>query len=253
MLVHGGWQVPTLYHDFIQLLETTGFEVSCPLLPSCNAEIRKGKTMYDDAEVVRRQIQTWLQQDRMVTVVGYSYRGAVATEAIRDLSVRERRDQGLQGGVYNLVYMCAFMLQTGESVATAILPRPDPDPIGNDEEEGLTFPVADPIQMFYADVKPTDRAIKAASLQVQQSNKAMMTEVTHEAWRYIPTTYLRALEDNALPLFWQDREIEAVEKEGIKVEVESFSTSHSPYLSMPAEIVGAIERASNQALVVSRR
>ena len=92
----------------------------------------------------------------------HSYGGAVGTEAVKGLWASERASKGLSGGVIHLIYMCGFMLQVGESVGGASLPRPIPDPVEIDEATGTTFLCEPPIPLFFADVE-AERAKKDAN------------------------------------------------------------------------------------------
>ncbi|KAL9117118.1 MAG: hypothetical protein Q9187_006350 [Circinaria calcarea] len=247
--VHGAWHVPAHYNDFIQQLQKAGFAVSCPLLPTCDETKRLTANMYSDAEAVRSLVTSWIDQSREVIMILHSYGGAVGTEAVKGLAAHERAAKGLSGGVVRLIYMCGFMLQVGECVGGASLPRPDPEPVERDEATGTTFLCEPPVKLFYADIEP-EHAMEMESLLVRQSGAAMTDQITYPAWEYIPVTYLRTLEDQVLFLNWQDRQIKAVEERGVKVTVETFKSSHSPYLSMPGRMVEAVERAVREHVAV---
>jgi len=49
-------------------------------------------------------------------------------------------------------------------------------------------------------------------------------------------------------LAWQDRQIKAVRDAGVEVSVETFQLSYSPFLSMPGEVVNAVERAAMEKI-----
>lgn len=245
VLAHGAWHVPQHYGHFIQQLQQAGFEVVCPLLPTCDETKRLNASMYNDAQVIRSHVISLLNSSREVIMLLHSYGGAVGTEAVKDLSKGSRAPQGLHGGVVRLIYMCAFMLQVGESVGGASLPRPVPDPVALDTTTGTTFLCEPPVQLFYADVEQ-ECAKEMEALLVRQSGKAMTEVLTYPAWQYIPVTYLRTLEDQVLFPDWQDRQIKAVRDAGAELAVETFKTSHSPFLSMPQAMVAAVERAAEQ-------
>ena len=175
----------------------------------------------------------------------HSYGGAAGTEAVRGLSRKERAAQKLGGGVVHLIYICAFMLQVGESVGSASLPRPVPEPVERDDETGTTFLCEPPVALFYADLEP-ERAKRMEAMLVRQAGAAMIDAVTYPAWRDIPTTYLRMKDDHVLFPEWQDRQIKAVQDAGVAIGVEEFKASHSPYLSIPGEMVAAVERVAEQ-------
>ncbi|KAL9012452.1 MAG: hypothetical protein Q9173_002789 [Seirophora scorigena] len=249
VLVHGGWHVPAHYRTFQQGLQSAGFEVHCPLLPTCSAEQRPTADMYADARAVRDQITALVAAPRAreVVLLCHSYGGAVGTEAARGLLKDENGagggGDGGGGGVIHIIYMCGFMLQAGECVASASLPRPVPDPVARDEAAGETWICEPPVPLFYADVVPKEKAEEMAALLVRQSAAAMAGEVTYPAWRHAPTTYLLTMRDEVLFPHWQERQIKAVEETGTRVRVERFDAGHSPFLSMPHQMVAAVERA----------
>ena len=242
VLVHGAWHVPERYSDFIQHLQHAGFEVLCPRLPTCDEAKRLTADMFADAQAVRDQVVSLIDKSREVIMLLHSYGGAVGTEAVKGLSGSERATRGLKGGVVHLIYMCGLMLQVGECVGGASLPRPDPDPVEIDAATNTTFLCEPTIQLFYADVEP-ERAKRMERLLTRQSAKAMTDAVTYPAWQYLPTTYLMTQDDQVLFSDWQERQIKAVRDAGASLTVESFKASHSPFLSMPVEIVTAVERA----------
>lgn len=243
VLVHGAWHVPQHYEDFLSLLEKEGFEVRCPHLPTCDEPTKPTASLYDDARRVRDLVADLINHGREVIMLLHSYGGTVGTEAVTGLSRSERAASGLQGGITHLIYMCAFMLQVGESVGGASLPRPVPEPVERDETTGTTFLCEPPIRLFFADVEP-DLAKRMEGLLVRQIGRAMTDTLTHPAWRFTPATYLRASKDEVLFPDWQERQIQAVRDSGVEVSVETFDSSHSPYLSMPNALVAAIQRAA---------
>ena len=175
----------------------------------------------------------------------HSYGRAVGTEAVKGLSTSERANQKLHGSVVRLIYMCGFMLQVGESVGSASLPRPVPEPVERDDATGRTFLCEPPIQLFYAGVE-LELAKKMEALLVRQSGPALTNAITYPAWQHIPTTYLRTQDAQVLFPNWQERQTKTVRDAGTNLVVETFKSSHSPYLSIPGEIVAAVERAVKQ-------
>ena len=232
VLVHGAWHVPEHYSDFIQGLQQAGFGVSCPRLPTCDEAKRRTADMFADAQVARDQVISLIDKSREVIKLLHSYGDAVGTEAVNGLSTSERAPRGPKGGVVHLIYMCCFMLQVGECVGGASLPRPDLDRVESDAATGTTFLCEPPIQLSYADVE-AERAKRLERHLVRQSGKIMIDAVTYPAWQHIPTTYLRRQDDQVL--FVRDT--------GAGLTVESYKSSHSPILSMPEEMVAAVERA----------
>ncbi|KAL6720746.1 hypothetical protein ACLMJK_002671 [Lecanora helva] len=243
ILVHGAWHTPTHYTTFIHTLQRANYSVSCPHLPTCDPTTRLSSSMYTDAQTIRNQILSLLDDaPQNIIMLLHSYGGIVGTEAVKGLSVHERAAQGLPGGVAHLIYMCAFMLQEGESVGGASLPRPEPDPVRFDEGAKTTSICEPATPLFYADVE-VEEARRAEALLVPQSGRAMADGLTHEAWRCVPSTYLMTTRDEILFPGWQERQVRAVRDAGVEVTVERFESSHSPFLSRPGEMVDAVVRA----------
>ena len=242
VLVHGAWHTPAHYRELIEQLRKAGFQVFCPLLPTCDDEKRLDSDLSTDAECIRSQVISLIDQARDVIMLLHSYGGAVGTEAIEGLSARERAAKGYSGSVVRLIYMCAFMLQPGESCLSASFERPGPNPVDVDEETGTTFLRIPPAYLFYGDLL-LQHARDMEALLVRHSLAALVDEVHHPTWKDIPTTYLRATLDQVLLLKWQDTQIQKVKEAGVDIAVETFESSHSPYLSMPEKIVEAVERA----------
>ena len=241
VLVHGAWHVPQHYEEFLQKLRHAGFEAHCPLLPTCDETKRLNATMFSDVELVRDLVKSLIANSREVVMLLHSYGGAVGTEAVKGLSISEQSAQGQSGGVGRLIFMCGFMLQEGESVGGASLPRPEPEPIEVDEETGTTFLCEPPIKLFYADVQ-ADLAQKMESLLVRQSGPALTASITYAAWKDIPTIYLKTKNDEILFPNWQDRQIKAVRDAGIEITVEEYESSHCPFISMPENMIEAVKR-----------
>lgn len=243
VLVHGAWHVPQHYSSFIQLLQNEGFDVSCPLLPTCDEEKRLTADLSHDVAVIRDRVAALIEQSREIIMLLHSYGGAVGTEAIKGLTIKDRSEKGRSAGVVHLIYMCGFMLQIGESVGSASLPRPVPDPVTFDEGTGTTFLCKDLTQLFYADVD-AEVAAQMARLVTRQSGKAQMDQVTYPAWRDVSVTYLKTDDDRVLFPEWQQRQIEAVRAKGVDLEVQTYKSSHSPFLSLPREMVAAVKKVA---------
>ncbi|KAL8946904.1 MAG: hypothetical protein Q9222_006758 [Ikaeria aurantiellina] len=243
VLVHGAWHVPEHYTEFILRLQQAGFEVHCPRLPTCDEHKRPNTDHSADVQAIRAQVLSLINEGHNVVMLLHSYGGSVGAEATKGLSLNERAAQGLPNGVSHLIYMCGFMLQPGETVGGASLPRPDPDPVEFDEITGTTFLCQDPVQLFYGDVEPA-RAKELEAMLVRQDVRAGLVTITHPAWKYSPTTYLRTTEDGVLFLDWQDRQIKAVRDAGVDIAVETFKASHSPFISIPDDMVDAVVRAA---------
>jgi pimeloyl-ACP methyl ester carboxylesterase len=174
----------------------------------------------DDVAVVRAAIE---QSSEPTAVVAHSYGGIPTTVATAGLRQ-----------VQHLVYVCAFMLDQGESLLSAI-DHVVPPWIGVDEAAGVSR-VLDPMNAFYLDVDPADAEAAVARLRTQTLS-SFADPVTAVGWRDIDSTYVLCTEDGAIP-FAAQQAMSA--RAGT---VHTMESSHSPFLSQPLELVTLLDGA----------
>jgi pimeloyl-ACP methyl ester carboxylesterase len=176
--------------------------------------------LFDDAEVVRQRIKGI---DGPVVVVAHSYGGAVVTQAAADLP-----------NVRHLVYVCSFQLEIGESLlglAGGLGTKPHWWNI-----DGEIMTPHDPLTVLVDDV-PGDEAERAVARLRPLSFCATTQEVTAAAWHDIPSTYIVADLDKALP-----PEAQAL-LAARATYVRHLPSGHLPLLSMPAALTDLIVEA----------
>jgi pimeloyl-ACP methyl ester carboxylesterase len=165
--------------------------------------------------------------DGEVVVVAHSYGGVPATQGAG------------AGSVAHIVYIAAFVLDTGESLFAAVGGvKPDWWDVRDD---GLAMAGIDshPARgLFYADV-PAAEADAAVAQLTPQSVRAYYDEVTSTAWRGRPTTYVITEQDAIFP-------VEAQEALAVRAGANTvrMATSHSPFLSQPGAVADIIESAA---------
>ncbi len=210
LLVHGAWHGAWCWDELAPKLgDTRTVE-----LPS------KGPQRGDlaaDADAVRGAIAAI---DGPVTVVAHSYGGMAATEGA--------------AGVEHIVYVCAFMLDVGESLYAAVGGQ-DPDWWERGEEGRMITPLR-PGEIFFNDCTPEAAAASIARLRPQTA-KSFTDPLTRTSWSEVPTTYVVCERDNAIPAFAQ----EAMSARAGRVE--RLDASHSPFLSRPDELAEIILRS----------
>ena len=103
------------------LAEEQGYPTVCPQLPSFDAKDTK-ISLPEDAACIKAELQKLVEeQGKDVIVVMHSYGGVVGTEAVHESFGKKHREaKGLIGGVIRLLYLCAFVLREGASLATAL-------------------------------------------------------------------------------------------------------------------------------------
>lgn len=145
VLVHGGFVDGSGWRPVYDLLTRDGYRVCVVQNPTLSLQ--------GDAAAARLIIDA---QDSPVVLVGHSYGGAVITEA------------GTSPNVTALVYIAAFVPDTGESVNTLIsgFPTELPGPPILPPKDGFLFLDRDKFPASFAGDLPADQAAFMADSQV---------------------------------------------------------------------------------------
>jgi hypothetical protein len=98
-----------------------------------------------------------------------------------------------------------------------------------------------PEDIFYNDLS-AEEAKRSADALSHHSYGCLSTKLTYPAYKYIPTSYQFCTKDNAIPLFEQQRMVEGARALGVQVDAVTFEASHSPFLSMPHDVVNACKK-----------
>jgi pimeloyl-ACP methyl ester carboxylesterase len=219
VLVHGGFVDGSGWEGVHKELTKDGFTVNIVQNPTLSLE--------GDADAAKRIIDA---QDEPVVLVGHSYGGAVITEAGNDPNVAA------------LVYIAAFVPDTGESVNTLIegFPKDGPQPPILPPQDGFLFLDREKFHDSFAADVDADLAAFMADAQVPWGLDALGGTVSEAAWRNKPSWYLITTEDRMIPPQAQ-REMSG--RAGMTVE--EAGASHSVYVSQPGAVAEIVKQAAN--------
>jgi pimeloyl-ACP methyl ester carboxylesterase len=220
VLVHGAWHGSWCWEPLIGALGNV--PVHTVDLPSVNDDPAALGDLYADAETVRSAL-AGIEGDKVV--LGHSYGGAVITEAVT-----------ADSGVAHLVYLCAFLLDEGESLLGAVGGNPPPWW----DTRGDHVLVRTPAEVFYNGVSPELTARSVARVS-KHSLDAFEQPLTNAGWKAVPSTYVIAEQDQAIPLFAQEA---MAQRAG---EVLRMDTGHSPFLSHPEALAGLLRPILDRA------
>jgi pimeloyl-ACP methyl ester carboxylesterase len=221
VLVHGGFVDGSGWQGVYDVLTKDGYKVTVVQNPTTS--------LADDVAVTRRAI---MAQDGPTVLVGHSYGGAVISESGNDPKVKA------------LVYITAFALDSGESVASLIANPPPGAPAPPILPPQAGFLLLDPETFpasFAADVAPAQAAFMAHS-QVPWGVAALEGKVTTPAWKAKPSWYLVTADDRMIPAPAQRH---MASRAGATV-VET-AGSHAIYVSNPQVVADVIEKAAQGA------
>jgi len=229
ILVHGAWADGSSWSAVIEDLQANGYKVTAPQFPLTSI-----------ADDVVRLRQVLALQDGPSILVGHSYGGQIITSLGADAP-----------NVAGLVYIAAFGLDEGESLGALLSQGPTPPALVHqfvDKRGFVWLPEEDFVNYFAADVD----SIKAKVLYaVQQplAATAFNDVMGIPAWKSLPSWYLIATDDQALPPAAQ--RLFAKRMGATVVEIPS---SHVAMVSYPGDVARLTETATEaiSAPAVSR-
>lgn len=179
VLVHGAWADGSSWAGVIERLQAAEFKVTAPQFP-----------MSSVADDVSRLRQVLTLQDGPTVVAGHSYGAHIITSLGADAP-----------NVVGLVYIAAFALNEGESLG-ALSEQGPPAPAlvhSTTDKEGFVWLSEDDfVNRFAADVEPTKAKVMYAVQQPLAGN-AFGDVMGVPAWKALPSWYLVAENDEAIP------------------------------------------------------
>jgi len=219
VLVHGAWADGSSWSGVIERLQAHGHDVTAPQLPLT--------TLADDVARLRHVLA---RQDGPTVVAGHSYGGQIMTALGTDAP-----------NAVALVYVAGFGLDEGETIG-ALLEQGPPTPalahLDIDDKGFAWLPEDDFVDQFAHDVDPVQASVMYA-VQQPLAAAALTAVMGPPAWRSLPTWYLVAQDDRAIP---PDAERLFAKRMGATtVEV---AASHVAMVSQPDAVVKLIEAAA---------
>ncbi|KAJ5355049.1 uncharacterized protein N7496_012261 [Penicillium cataractarum] len=240
LFIPGAWHSPQCFDKVIRKLETHGYNTDVVYLPSVGPVIPHSD-FSEDVNQVKKQIEIAADAGQRVVVVVHSYGGIPGCEAIRGLDWETRQRQGQPGGVVHLFFCCSFIVPEGKSLISSF--GGDDLPWFQVSDDRLLVTPATPKETFYNDMNEID-AKRAAETLEPHSYQTFHSNITFEAWRHVPSTYLYCLKDEAIPLPVQKMMVEEVAK-GVNIQTDVVDASHSPFYTAPDHMAAAIKKAAS--------
>ena len=115
LLVHGAWHGPHHLQSFVELLESSGFKVVTPDLPSVGVD-PPTPDQTEDIKTIRNAIVSIIDDGSDCLVGLHSYAGVPGSSALEGLGKTQRNEIGKKGGVTGLVYFPAWVMPKGKSL-----------------------------------------------------------------------------------------------------------------------------------------
>ena len=226
VLVHGASADGSSWSSVIERLQDHGYDVTAPQFPLTS--------LADDVARLRHVLAL---QDGPTVIAGHSYGGQVMTALGDDAP-----------SVVGLVYIAAFGLDEGESLGGLLAQGPPTPALAHQsvDQEGFVWLTQDDfVNHFTGDVDSVKAKVLYA-VQQPLAASAFNDVMTVPAWKSLPSWYLVAQDDQALPLGAQ--RMFANRMGATTVEVPS---GHLAMVSHPAEVAKLTRTAAEAALAAN--
>jgi len=226
VLVHGAWADGSCWSGVIERLQADGFRVTAPQFPLTS--------LADDVGRLRQVLDF---QDGATVVVGHSYGGQIMTALGEDAP-----------NVVGLVYIAAFGLDQGESLGQLLSQGPVTPALAHLFTDSRGFgwlSEEDFVEHFAADVDST-RAHVMYAVQQPLASSAFTDVMGVPAWKSLPSWYLVAQNDEALP---PDAERQFATRMGATTT--EIAASHVAMVSHPTQVTQLIAKAAEHVGVVA--
>src|ERR1700726_2807697 len=223
VLVHGAGTDGSSWSGVIERLQADGYHVTAPQFPLT--------ALADDVARLRQVLEL---QDGPVVVAGHSYGGHIITALGADAP-----------NVAGLVYIAAFGLDQGESLGALLSQGPVTPALAHlfTDAQGFSWLSEDDfVSHFAADVDPVKARVMHAVQQALAAS-AFRDMIGIPAWKALPSWYLVATDDQALPPDAQ--RLFARRMGATTIEVPS---SHVAMVSHPDDVVQLIKTAAQAAV-----
>jgi pimeloyl-ACP methyl ester carboxylesterase len=219
VLVHGAWADGSCWSGVIERLQAEGFRVRAPQFPL--------SSLADDVARLRQVLEF---QEGLTIVVGHSYGGQIMTALGPDAP-----------NAAGLVYIAAFGLDERESLGALLSQGPVTPALAHlfTDSRGFSWLSEDDfVDHFAGDVEPT-RARVLYAVQQPLASSAFTDVMGAPAWRSLPSWYLVAQDDEAIP-----PEAERMFASRMGATTVEIPSSHVAMVSHPADVAGLIEQAA---------
>jgi pimeloyl-ACP methyl ester carboxylesterase len=226
VLVHGAWADGSSWSGVIKRLQADGYHVTAPQFPLTG--------LADDVARLRQVLEL---QDGPAVIAGHSYGGQVMTALGADAP-----------NVAGLVYIAALGLDQGESLGGLLSQGPVTPALAHlvTDTRGFGWLSEDDfVAHFAGDVDPV-RARVMYAVQQPLAGSAFGDVMGVPAWKTLPSWYLVAADDQALP-----PDVERMFASRMGALTTTILSGHLAMVSHPDEVAHLIRTAAEAVLATS--
>jgi pimeloyl-ACP methyl ester carboxylesterase len=245
LLIGGGWHTPHSYSKLTAQLESAGFDVHVPALPTVDAAQPPKADLYIDSAHVRSVAQELADNGREFIVLMHSYGGQVGTNALHGLGLEKRKQDGKTGGISNLIYMTASASLEGKSMVDTVkhFGHLDLMPMAMDFADDMSCLCRDPKMLLVGETDlPTAEVDEYLATFVRWNGQTMHQPLNtpRAPWRDIPVTYIYTMKDMLLPYDYQKFSVDGMAKEGVEAQIATLETGHCPNFTTAKEVADIV-------------
>ena len=242
LLVPGAWHSPACFSTISEKLQAHNYQT----VPVTTPSVGTSAPFSADVAAIRAAITSAADAGEDVMLFMHSYGGVPGSNAVEGLRKEDRAKQGKKGGIVRLVYCCAWMLGEGESIIETVGGDPAKVRVRSDHVTEVLKASGTPAEVFYHDLSTGEQEKCVKQLQSHTWEVIYTSKVTYAAFRYVPTVYVYCTGDRTIKFEWQKGLVERAEKEGAQIKTETLKSSHSPFLSVPEEVVHILRKAAGE-------
>ncbi len=225
VLVHGAWADGSSWSPVIERLQADGYHVTAPQFPLTS--------LADDVARLRHVLAL---QDGPTVIAGHSYGGQVMTALGTDAP-----------NVVGLVYIAAFGLDEGESLGELLGQGPPAPALAHQfvDEQGFVWLTQDDFVNHFASGVDPVQAKALFAVQQPLAASAFENVMTVPAWKSLPSWYLVAQDDQALP-----PEAQRMFANRMGATTAEVPSGHLAMVSHPADVAKLTETAAEAGRTV---
>jgi pimeloyl-ACP methyl ester carboxylesterase len=256
LFIGGGWHTPHSYSKLTAHLESAGFDVHVPAIPSVDATQPPKADLYSDTAHVRSVAQELADNGREFTVLMHSYGGQVGTNALHGLGLEKRKQDGKTGGISNLIYLTASAVLEGKSMVDTVkhFGHQDLMPMAMDFADDMSCLCREPKMLLIGETDlPAAEVDEYLATLVRWNGQTMHQPLNtpRAAWRDVPVTYIYTTKDMLFPFDYQKFFVDGMAKEGVEAQIATLETGHCPNFTAAKEVADIVLKVAKGELVAA--
>ncbi|KAL4897236.1 Alpha/beta hydrolase fold-1 [Aspergillus ambiguus] len=239
VIIPGAYHRPIHYRKVADPLRAQGYKVLSFDLAVCGEEVNPELSFFDDAAIIREHLLPLLDQGKKAVIVSHSYGSLPVTALVDGLTIAERTEKGLEGGIAAVISIAGFVFPARGKSIFGNKQNP-PTPPYQIRMDGTAHLQDTAKSIFFSDLSPEDADHAWAHLHKKQTTKSFDTwpQCVESEYR-CPKTYILCENDTTVPPPFQEQMAGLGGFDIVRVK-----SGHAPFLTVPEEVVAIIIRVT---------